>query len=49
MPLLHSRTVRYARAWLGGPGDVGEEEITLDRDGVDVPATLVRPDRKSVV
>lgn len=45
MTPLSSRTLRYARAWLGRPGDLGEDEMILDRDGVQVPATLVRPRR----
>lgn len=43
MPPLSSRTIRYARAWVASPDDVLEDEIQLDRDGVTVPATLVRP------
>jgi dienelactone hydrolase len=43
MPPLSSRTIRYARAWVASPGDVIEDEIHLDRDGLTVPATLVRP------
>jgi len=43
MPSLSSRTVRYARAWIAGPHHFVEEEILLDRDGVAVPATVVRP------
>jgi pimeloyl-ACP methyl ester carboxylesterase len=43
MPSLSSRTVRYARAWIAGPHDIVEEEILLDRGGVTVPATIVRP------
>ncbi|MDX1493225.1 MAG: hypothetical protein R3253_04055 [Longimicrobiales bacterium] len=40
---LSSRVVRYARAWSVGPDDVLEEEITIDRDGTPIPATVVRP------
>jgi len=37
------RTARYARAWLIGPSDFVEDELTLDRQGTPVPATLARP------
>jgi len=37
------RTARYIRAWVTGRADVIEVEITLDRDGLPVPATLLRP------
>lgn len=40
---LSSRVVRYARAWSVGPDDVVEEEVTIDRDGTSIPATVVRP------
>ncbi|MDH3271331.1 MAG: hypothetical protein OEN56_08375 [Gemmatimonadota bacterium] len=40
-----SRLIRYTRAWTLGPDDVIEEEITLDRGGTPVPATIVRPRR----
>jgi predicted esterase len=43
MTPVSSRTIRYARAWLAGPGECAEDEIVLDRDGTDVPATLRRP------
>jgi pimeloyl-ACP methyl ester carboxylesterase len=43
MPLLRARTLRYARAWLTGPGELVESEVVLDRDGVRVPASIVRP------
>ena len=39
------RTLRYARAWLAGPTDYIEQEITLERDGLPIPATLARPRR----
>lgn len=44
MPSLSSRTIRYARAWVAGPHHFVEEEIVLDREGVAVPATIVRPE-----
>jgi len=37
------RTARYARAWLGGAAPVVEEEVTLDRAGTAIHATLLRP------
>ena len=37
------RTLRYARAWLAGPTDYVEQELTLERDGTPIPATLARP------
>lgn len=37
------RTARYARAWLAGPNNVVEQDVSLDRDGTVVPATLARP------
>lgn len=43
MMTLSSRVVRYARAWAIGPDDVAEDEITIDRDGIPIPATIVRP------
>ena len=43
MALELTRTVRYVRSWLTGHADVVEEETTLDRDGIRVPATIVRP------
>lgn len=43
MTALSSRLVRYARAWAVGPDDVEEDEITIDRDGTPIPATVVRP------
>lgn len=43
MTMLSSRVIRYARAWSFGPDDVVEEEITIDRDGTPIPATIVRP------
>lgn len=39
------RTLRYARAWLAGPTDYIEQELTLERDGTPIPATLARPQR----
>ena len=41
------RTVRYARAWLAGPKGFVEQEMSLDRQGTSVPATLTRPRRES--
>lgn len=43
MPPPSRRTLRYARAWIAGPHACVEDEIVLDRGGVDVPATVVRP------
>jgi pimeloyl-ACP methyl ester carboxylesterase len=43
MAPLSSRTFRYARAWIAGPHSFEEDEIVLDREGVEVPATIVRP------
>jgi fermentation-respiration switch protein FrsA (DUF1100 family) len=43
MAILTKRTVRYIGTWLTGRADVIEEEIILDRDGVRVAATVVRP------
>jgi predicted esterase len=43
MAILTSRTVRYIGSWLTGRVAVIEEEIILDRDGVHVAATVVRP------
>jgi pimeloyl-ACP methyl ester carboxylesterase len=43
MPILSRRAYRYGRAWLSGPVDIDEAEVGLVRDGVPVPATLVRP------
>jgi pimeloyl-ACP methyl ester carboxylesterase len=37
------RTVRYARAWLAGPTDFVEEEVTLDRGGRRVAGTVTHP------
>jgi dienelactone hydrolase len=43
MRKISSRVIRYGRAWIVGPGDVVEEEVTIDRDGTPIPATIVRP------
>lgn len=43
MRKISSRVVRYGRAWVVGPEDVVEEEVTIDRDGTPIPATIVRP------
>jgi len=43
MALQLTRTTRYVRSWLTGHADVVEEETTLDRDGIRVPATIIRP------
>lgn len=43
MAPFSSRTLRYARAWATGPHAFVEEELVLDRSGVAVPATVVRP------
>jgi hypothetical protein len=43
MPLPRLRTLRYARAWLGGAHRFVEENVVLDRGDVRVPATLARP------
>jgi len=39
----HLRTLRYARAWLGGPRRFLEEEVVLDRGDRRVPGTIARP------
>jgi pimeloyl-ACP methyl ester carboxylesterase len=44
MAPLSSRTLRYAHAWATGPRRFVEDEVVLDRDGVEVPATIVRPE-----
>lgn len=36
------RTLRYARSWKAG-ADVAIEEVTVERDGVAIPATLILP------
>jgi pimeloyl-ACP methyl ester carboxylesterase len=41
------RTARYARAWVAGPTNFVEQDVSLDRDGTVVPATLARPLRKA--
>jgi pimeloyl-ACP methyl ester carboxylesterase len=38
-----SRTLRYARTWRTGQDDVVQRELVLDRDGMAIPATLMRP------
>ena len=43
MTPFSSRTLRYARAWIAGPHAFVEEDLSLDRDGVEVPASVVRP------
>lgn len=43
MALQLTRTTSYVRSWLTGHADVLEEEIMLDRDGICIPATLIRP------
>jgi dienelactone hydrolase len=43
MPLPRFRTLRYARAWLGGAGRFEEEDVVVDRGDLKVPATLTRP------
>jgi pimeloyl-ACP methyl ester carboxylesterase len=45
MPLPQLRTLRYARAWLGGARRFEEENLVLDRGDQRVPATLTRPRR----
>ena len=40
------RTARYARSWKSG-ADVTTEEIEVERSGVEIPATLVIPNRFS--
>jgi len=45
MPPLSNRAIRYARAWVTSPGDVAEDEIQIERGGLSIPATLVRPRR----
>jgi dienelactone hydrolase len=43
MPCLTARTLRYARAWVAGPNELVESDVLLDRDGVRVPASIMRP------
>ena len=43
MPAASARTFHYIRSWLTGRDDLVTAELTLDRDGVQVPATLVSP------
>ncbi len=43
MMIRTRRTIAYARGWFRTPVDVVEEEVVLDRDGISVPGTLVRP------
>lgn len=43
MRKISSRVIRYGRAWVVGPEDVVEEEVSIDRDGTPIPATIVRP------
>ena len=43
MRRISSRVVRYGRAWVVGADELVEEEVTLDRDGTPIPATIVRP------
>lgn len=43
MARLSLRTVQYARAWAGGPVRFEAREISVGREGVSVPATLVLP------
>lgn len=43
MTTLDDRVFRYGRAWMFGPDDVVEDEITIDRDGTAIPATIVHP------
>ncbi|MEM7415006.1 MAG: hypothetical protein AAF389_05870 [Gemmatimonadota bacterium] len=37
------RTLRYARAWTTGAYRYRESDVVVTRDGLDVPATIVRP------
>lgn len=39
------KTLRYVRSWLTGRDDVAVRELTLDREGTLVPATLLTPGR----
>lgn len=43
--MITGRTSRYARAWMTAPTDFLEHEISLNRDGTTVPATVVCPSR----
>ena len=43
MSIRTQRTLAYTSGWFRAPQDVVEDEVTLDRDGTVVPATLVRP------
>jgi len=43
MPSAPLRTFHYVRSWLTGRDDLVSGELVLDRDGTDVPATLLMP------
>ena len=37
------RTVRYARSWKGSAFEVESAQVSICRDGLEIPATMVRP------
>jgi hypothetical protein len=37
------RTIRYSRSWKHGSPDVERTEVTIQRGGKEIPATVVRP------
>ncbi len=43
MPAAPLRTFHYIRSWLAGRDDLVSGELVLDRDGTEVPATLLMP------
>jgi pimeloyl-ACP methyl ester carboxylesterase len=43
MPSAPLRTLHYIRSWLTGRDDLVAGELVLDRDGTEVPATLLLP------
>lgn len=47
MPPAPVRTFHYIRSWLGGRNGVASTELTLDREGAEVPATLLTPPGRS--
>lgn len=47
MRIVARRTLRFGRTWFTDVADLVEEELTLARGALEVPATLVRPRRRS--
>lgn len=46
MPPALFPTLRYVHTWIRGADDLVSDEITLDREGVPVPATVTLPRRR---